>query len=149
MTRSRKKRGRPAWKPSRATRQQVQTMAGMGLLPAEIALVLDVTVKTLQKYCARELRTAAPQATAAVALALYKQATRPERPNARAAMFWLRCRAGWVEADKPRDDAAKGKKEHQAEAAAKVVASSRFRPSKPPRLVVVGNTAPPPTELPK
>jgi hypothetical protein len=121
-------------------------MAAMGLLPAEIALVLDVTVKTLQKYCARELRIAAPRATAAVALALYKQATRPERPNARAAMFWLRCRAGWVEADRQHEYAAKGKKQRRAEAAAKVIASSKFRPSQPPRLVV-DNT--PSTELPK
>lgn len=147
MTRSRRKRGRPGWEPSKAIRQQVQTMAGMGLVPAEIALVLDVTVKTLQKYCARELRTASPRATAAVALALYKQATRPERPNARAAMFWLRCRAGWVEADRTRDEPAKGKKEHRAEAAAKVAKSSKFRPGQPPRLVV-DNTVQP-TESPK
>lgn len=128
-------------------------MAGMGLTAVEIAMLQGVTVKTLRKYCGEELREAAPKANAAVALALYKQATGTDgqKPNAIAAMFWLKARAGWVEAEKLLGrEADKGKKEHRQDAARKVASSGKFKPSAPPRLAAVnGETVPPPPPKPE
>lgn len=130
-------------------------MAGMGLTPAEIAVLQGVTVKTLRKHCRLELREASPKANAAVALALFKQATGTdgEKKNPVAAMFWLKCRAGWNDRPDTLKEGLEGKKAARQEAAHKVARSGRFAPAAPPRLATVNGTPvekpQPPTEAPK
>jgi hypothetical protein len=145
MTSSKKRRGRKPWKPTKAARKRVETAAGMGLTPAEIARLERVDVRTLQKHCRDELTASPLRANAAVALALWKAATGANggRPNARAAAFWLRTRGGWTEAKPAAEDEPKGVKHRRQKAARKVASSGRFAPGQPPKLALaVDNTKP-------
>lgn len=93
------KRGRPAYEPNVGDRARVLQMAGMGLREADIAAILTISEPTLRKYFKPELKAGHVKTNAAVAQTLYKIATDPTHPRAAvAAMFWLKCRAGWREA---------------------------------------------------
>lgn len=101
--------GRPAYEPTEKERRQVKTLAGMGIPDYDIAKVLGVSEPTMRKYFAHELEVGHIEANAQVAQSLFKQATHPEKPNVVAAIFWMKCRAGWKEAE----SAPLGKKEQQ------------------------------------
>ena len=60
----------------------------------EIAKYIGVDRKTLTKHYRHELDTAMTMANAKVAQSLFQQAT---AGNTSAAIFWLKCRAGWVD----------------------------------------------------
>lgn len=128
--------GRPRYQPTERERTQVRVMAGMlGLRQEEICLVLGITKPTLRKYFRRELSIAEHEANTQVAASLFRQATDKEKPNTIAAIFWLKCRAGWRDHDPAQ---AQGKKEQQAEEAARAAEGKRFAPgSAPPALRVV------------
>ncbi len=66
-----------------------------------IARVLGITPPTLRKYFAAELDTGHIEANAKVAQSLYKKATGDGPGATVAAIFWLKCRAGWREAMSP------------------------------------------------
>jgi predicted transcriptional regulator len=51
------RRGRPVWRPTQAQRGQVVTMAVTGARQIEIAKALGVSVPTVRKHCATELKT--------------------------------------------------------------------------------------------
>lgn len=89
--------GRPAYEPTQKDRDQVATMAGMGIPDYDIAKVMKLSGPTLRKYFPDELEVGHIKANAAVARSLYKQATDPTKPSVAAAIFWLKCRAGWRE----------------------------------------------------
>ncbi len=112
--------------------RQIKTMAGYGLMDEEIAAVLGIKVELLRESYAKELTTANPEMVARVAQSMFRMATDGHKPNVTAAIFWLKCRAGWN--DDP-TKAAIGKKQQKQDAAAKV-AAGRFSPSSPPKLVV-------------
>lgn len=115
-------------------------MTAMGIRDMDVAVVIGITPPTLRKHFAKELKRGHIQATAKVAQSLYTQAlgraADPERgieylkPNVAAAIFWMKCRAGWRE-----DGDYIGKKEQCQEAAEKV-AKGKYAPSAAPRLVV-------------
>ena len=123
---------RPEYEPSEKDRAAVQTMAAYGISQAEIAAVVDCDVKTLRKHFRQELDTAATQANARVAAALFKKATSDGPSSVAAAIFWLKARAGWQEAK----DESMGKKEQRLAAAEEVVSGGRFTPRAGPRLAV-------------
>jgi len=133
--------GRPSYVVVDADRSKVKTMAGMGLDPSEIALVMGVSAPTVRKYFRHELASGTAQATVSVAQSLYAQAmgirdpdgTMAVKPNVVAAIFWLKCRAGWKE-----DGDSLGKKEVQTERARKA-GKDEYAPGAPPRLVAVKN----------
>lgn len=107
---SNRKRGRPAHEFSESIAKQVRLLSGYGLIDDEIAAVIGVSTPTLRKYYFEHVASGAPELTAKVAQSLYQMATHPEKPNVTAAIFWLKCRAGWDDQstkDKP------GKKEIQ------------------------------------
>lgn len=81
-------------------------MSSYGIPHEEIAAVIGIDDKTLRKHYREELDIAAPKASAMVAQTLYGIATDRNHPKcASAAMFWLKCRAGWRERDQtPVDD---------------------------------------------
>lgn len=54
---------------------------------------------TLEKYFRPELETAGERLNAAVANSLFAKATGNGRESVRAAIFWLKARAGWREGD--------------------------------------------------
>ena len=89
----RKKRGRPRHKISEEERQQVLTLAGLGVPQAQIAKLLRMGLLTLRQYYEQELHDGMVRANAAVAQSLFNMATRDKMPSA--AIFWLRVRAGW------------------------------------------------------
>ena len=76
----------------------VEAMAGYGIPETEIARTLGekgIDPKTLRRHFRKELDTGATKANLAVAQSLFKLATSGQSPAA--AMFWLKCRAGWKE----------------------------------------------------
>jgi hypothetical protein len=87
------KGGRPSFKPTDEQRKTVRAMIAYGVPQADVCEVIGVTDKTLRKHFDRELRTAATEANAKVAQALYKQAV--DQGNTTAQIFWLKTKAGW------------------------------------------------------
>jgi hypothetical protein len=88
--------GRPRHQPTEHQRSQVLQLTGLGLSQDEIATLLRLAPKTLRRHYRHELDTGAAAATAAVAQSLFDMATKYRVPSA--AIFWLKCRAGWKEA---------------------------------------------------
>ena len=80
--------------PTPETRVQVKTLASVGTPQDQIAIVIGITKNTLLKYYRKELDSAMTMANAKVAQSLFQQAT---AGNTSAAIFWLKCRAGWVD----------------------------------------------------
>ena len=80
--------------PTPETRLQVNTLASVGTPQDQIATVIGITKNTLLKYYRKELDTAMTIANATIARTLFKQA---KNGNTAAAIFWLKCRAGWVD----------------------------------------------------
>ena len=88
-------------------------MLMLGYEQTHIAEVMGIDVATLERWLARfpELRVAERRAAAAdseVALSVFYMAVGydpvtgdPKDPDLKAAMFWLKCRAGWKEAAAP------------------------------------------------
>lgn len=103
---------RKAHEPTAAARKQVEAMAAYGIPEWDIARVIGVDPKTLRKHYSEELATGHVRANARVADTLFKKATSPDltAPSVNAAIFWLKCRAGWSE---PRRADEPGKKEVQ------------------------------------
>lgn len=91
------KTGRRAYKPDDKTRAQVKMLAAMGVPDFDIAKVIGISSPTMRKYYMVELETGHIEANAQVAQSLFKQATNKDKPNVSAAIFWLKCRAGWRE----------------------------------------------------
>lgn len=114
-----KKPGRPQYVPTDKERAQCKALAGMGVPHTDIAIVLQVSTPTLRRHFRTELDAGAIEANAKVAQSLFRQATDPAKPSTVACIFWLKTRAGWVEAKEPREPPAElpGKKEMQNRAA--------------------------------
>lgn len=91
------KMGRPPYEPTDKDRAQVSLLAAMGIPDYDIAKVMQLSGPTLRKYFAHELEVGHIQANAKVAQSLFKQATDQTKPSVAAAIFWLKCRAGWKE----------------------------------------------------
>jgi hypothetical protein len=121
---------RPEYEPTEKDRATVQTMTAYGVPQGEISVVLGVDPKTLRKHFRFELDTAAAQANARVAAALYKKATGDGPGSIAAAIFWLRARAGWSAAGADE----MGKKEQRQSAAEEHGQSGKYAPPAPPAL---------------
>ena len=84
----------PSHEPTDQQRRQAEAMAGYGIPHLDIARIIGIDRKTLEKHYRRELDTGQAKATAKVAESLYKQAT---EGNTAAAIFWMKARANWSE----------------------------------------------------
>jgi hypothetical protein len=102
-------------KPTDQNRRTVEAMSGYGLPQDAISRLIGVSEPTLRKHYATELHNGMTKANAAVARSLYEKATGPGKEGVVAAIFWLKCRAGWN--DKAGELPVLGKKEQQALAA--------------------------------
>ena len=80
--------------PTAETRAKVNALASVGTPQDQIAIVVGITKNTLLKHYRKELDAAMTMANAKVAQSLFQQAT---AGNTSAAIFWLKCRAGWVD----------------------------------------------------
>ena len=123
---------RPEYEPTDKDRATVQTMAAYGIPQSEIAAVIGCDPKPLRKHFDFEIETAATQANARVAAALFKKATGDGASSVSAAIFWLKARAGWSEVK----EEPLGKKERRILEAEGVVASGRYAPRSRPKLAV-------------
>ena len=98
-------RGHPRFDPTPEQRHQVELLAAYGLTHREVReFILNpttgkpVSLRTLQRCFSSELRTGAVRAEVAVAANLFRIATRRRgRAAVRAAIFWLKSRAGWCD----------------------------------------------------
>ena len=91
--------------PSDGTRLQVKTLAMVGTPQDQIAAVIGIDRKTLTKHYRKELDTAMILANAKVGQSLFQQAN---NGNTSAAIFWLKCRAGWHDTQKIEHTGANG-----------------------------------------
>lgn len=91
--------GRPTFEPTAAQRRTVKAMAAYGIPHVAIAEVVGVSGPTLRKRFRLELDTAEAEANAKVAECLFRRATGDGPQSVTAAIFWLKCRAGWREFD--------------------------------------------------
>lgn len=128
-----KKLTKPPHEPDARSRSQVKTLVSMGASHDDICRVIGVSKPTMYKYYREELDAGAIEANATVAQSLFQQATNKDKPNVVAAIFWLKARAGWRDAD-PREGV--GKKEQRQQDADEVASSSRFGVQRPPLKVV-------------
>jgi hypothetical protein len=104
--------------PTEKDRRSVEAMSSHGIPELDIARVIGISHPTLRKWYLTELQTGHIKANSMVAQSLYQKALGTGQGAVTACIFWLKCRAGWVE-PKPWDDAnAMGKKELQQQAAA-------------------------------
>ena len=86
--------------PKDLTRQHVKEMTAKGATQPMVAEVLGIEEKCLRRHYRDELDGGVVQADMAVAGNLFRIAT-SEGPGAvTAAIFWLKTRAGWREADR-------------------------------------------------
>ena len=92
--------GRPPFAPTDKDRGTVRAMAGFGIPEVDIAKVLSIDPKTLRKHFAQELEVGHVEANAKVAASLFRRASGEGREAVIAAIFWLKCRAGWREQDR-------------------------------------------------
>lgn len=96
--------GRPPYAPTEEQRRNVEAMAGFGIPQAEICLLMinpetgrPIDEKTLRAHFHDELAQGHVKANSAIGQALFKKATGSGPQSVAAAIFWLKCRAGWRE----------------------------------------------------
>ena len=109
-------------------------MSGMGIVCEDIARVIGISEPTMRKHYRSELETGFIYANAQVAQSLFRQATDKTKPNVIAAIFWLKTRAGWKEAQ----SLELGKKEQKEKAAKSASAGVFSAPSAPLKLIKNG-----------
>jgi len=72
-------------------------LAAFGLRQSDICQVSGISEPTLVKHYANELATGKLRANVKVAQTLYKKAIAGDTTSA---IFWLKCRAGWKDAQR-------------------------------------------------
>lgn len=95
-------RGRPAFEPTQAMRSKIAIMAACGM-PQDFMCTQIINPqtkkaidkKTLEKVFRAELDQGMVEANGHVAQALFKKAVGGGAQSVTAAIFWLKCRAGW------------------------------------------------------
>jgi hypothetical protein len=86
---------RPQLSPTAEQRDLVKSMAACGIPHEQIAKQVGIrSAKTLRKHFRRELDSGIAEANYQMARSLFKRGTGGDTA---AAMFWLKCRAGWRE----------------------------------------------------
>lgn len=94
MTQTKSKGGQRAFQPTDEQRRTVRAMVAYGVPQDEIANVIGINKRTLEKHFRKEIDTATAEANAKVAQALYHNAV---NGHVGAQCFWLKTRAGWRE----------------------------------------------------
>src|SRR5262245_42853266 len=84
-------------KQAEQERRTVLMMAGHGISETDIARVIGIPLATLRKWYPEELATGQVKANSQVAQSLFEKAIGNGSGAVTAAIFWLKCRARWVE----------------------------------------------------
>lgn len=85
--------------PTDETRARVRSLVAVGVPQDDVAKILGVSAPTLRKHYREQLNVAKAEANAKVAGALFRIATTPGTQQVTAAIFWLKCQAGWRDRD--------------------------------------------------
>lgn len=85
----------PGFKPTPHQAREVAVMACLGIDPKDIALVLNIELKLLNLYYAKELKVSKNLANAMVARVALRMAMSGAMPDM--TKFWLKAQAGWKE----------------------------------------------------
>ncbi len=88
------KGGRPPVKLEPDQVERIKKAAGLGLTFEDISILSGCSIDTLKKYCGDILLEGRANTNAAVASSLFAAA---KSGNVTAMIFWLKCRAGWVD----------------------------------------------------
>lgn len=88
------KRGRPAWEPTDQDRARVELAVALGMTQEQVALLLGVSVDSLDRHCRKELDAGAVKANLQVGGALFKKAMGGDTA---AQIWWSKTRMGWKE----------------------------------------------------
>ena len=88
-------KGSPGFNPGLAQAREVSVMSALGLEPQEIALVLNIDLKVLKQFYARELGVSGKISNLVVARKALEMASSGRFPDM--TKFWLKSRAGWKE----------------------------------------------------
>lgn len=75
--------------------RQVETMAGLGLRTEDIAAVVGVGKRTIERRLLEAVQRGRSRATAQVAQTAFRMAVSGETPAM--TMFWLKCQGRWRE----------------------------------------------------
>lgn len=92
-----KQLGRPPHQRNETIAKQVKMLSAMGVPDFDICKVVGLSAPTMRKYYTAELEVGHIEANAQVAQSLFRQATDVNKPSVAAAIFWMKCRAGWSE----------------------------------------------------
>lgn len=95
LVKSTQLKGSPGFEPGAEQADQVEKMAGLGMSVRDIAAILRIEPKLLEKYYKYELTTAAERINGAVAKVALQMALSGASPDM--TKFWLKTRAGWKE----------------------------------------------------
>jgi hypothetical protein len=87
--------GSPGFEPGSDQADQVEKMTALGMSPKDIAAILRIEPKLLQKFYKYELETAGERINQAVAKVALQMALGGSNPDM--TKFWLKTRAGWKE----------------------------------------------------
>lgn len=82
-------------RPTDESRERVKMMSAVGVRQEDLANVMGISPTTLAKHYRSELDTGYVVANAKVAETLFRKATGNGPQSVTAAIFWLKCRAGW------------------------------------------------------
>lgn len=82
--------------PTEAQKAEVRALSSMGIPHDQIATYIGIDKKTLYKYYREILDKAKIQANMKMAQCLFQQA---QNGSTTAAIFWLKCQAGWRDND--------------------------------------------------
>lgn len=101
--------GRPPHQRDPTVARRVEVMIGMGIGSVLVAQLERMNYRTLCRYYSDEIATGVAKANLQVAQSLFQMATKGR--DCKAAIFWLRSRAGWHCAPQPAEHAGEpGKK---------------------------------------
>lgn len=88
---------RAPYKPTEAGRENVRNLIGAGFRVADVAKAVGIDEKTLRKYYPDECESGHLIANGRVAQALFEKAMGDGPASVTACIFWLKCRAGWID----------------------------------------------------
>jgi hypothetical protein len=86
--------GRPEHKPTAETKQQAETLSGLGLPHDQIAAIIGISDETLRKHYGTELRLGKARACATIADTLYNRA---RGGDTTAMIWWTKAQMRWAE----------------------------------------------------